>query len=131
MSLRTAVYPAVITARSAAERLIDVRVVPWDVVGRTADGPEVFRRGAFEGTEAGDVTLEAIGPHGADPGVRLTGRATELADRDDGQYATFHVSATRDGDELLELVRDRVYRGASAVFERRTAPSNWGPSRSR
>ena len=52
-----------------------------------------------------------------EPGVRLAGRAIELVDRDDGQYATFRVSRTAAGDELLELARDGVYRGASAVFE--------------
>ena len=117
MTLRTTTFPAVITARGAAERVIEVRVVPWDVVGETADGRELFRRGAFEGTAPEDVTLEAIGPHGADPGVRLTGRAARLEDREDGAYAAFGVSRTRDGDELLELTRDGVYRGASAVFE--------------
>jgi phage head maturation protease len=117
MTLRTTTFPAVITARGAAERVIEVRVVPWDVIGETADGRELFRRGAFEGTAPEDVTLEAIGPHGADPGVRLAGRAARLEDREDGAYAAFGVSRTRDGDELLELTRDGVYRGASAVFE--------------
>jgi HK97 family phage prohead protease len=116
MTLRTATYDATITARGAAERVIEVRAVPWDVISETPDGREMFARGAFEGAEPERVTLEAIGPHGADPGVRLVGRATRLDDRDDGLYATFAVSRTRDGDELLELARDGVYRGASVVF---------------
>ena len=62
------------------------------------------------------MSLEAIGPHGAEPGVRLTGRAIALDDREDGPYASFRVSRTRDGDELLELARDRVYRNVSVVF---------------
>jgi phage head maturation protease len=90
--------------------------MPWGVVGSTAEGPELFRRGAFRGIDPGDVTLEAIGPHGADAGVTLVGRAIELDDRDDGQYGTFRVSRTRAGDELLELATDGVYRAASAVF---------------
>jgi len=102
--------------RSAAERVIEVRAVPWDVIGDTPDGKEMFTRGAFADTDPESVTLEAIGPHGADPGVRLAGRSTALEDREDGQYARFLVSRTRDGDELLELARDRVYRGASVVF---------------
>lgn len=115
--LTTAPADAVISVRSEPERLIDVRVMPWGVVGRTAQGPERFRRGAFRGTRPEDVALEAIGPHGVEAGVRLAGRAVALEDRDDGQYATFRVSRTAAGDELLELTRDGVYRGASAVFE--------------
>ena len=67
-------------------------------------------RGAFRGIDPASVSLEAIGPHGAQPGVRLAGRGIELEERDDGPYAAFRVSRTRDGDELLELARDGVYR---------------------
>jgi phage head maturation protease len=112
-----AAYDADLRVRSEAERLIDVRIVPWGVVGSTAEGPELLRRGAFRGTRPQDVSLEAIGPHGNAPGVRLAGRAVALEDRDDGGYATFRVSRTRDGDELLELAADGTYRAASAVFE--------------
>lgn len=114
--LTGAAHDGPISVRSESERLVDVRVVPWDTVGRTAEGPERFRRGAFKGTKPSDVTLEAIGPHGAEAGVRLAGVAVELEDRADGQYATFRVSRTRAGDELLALAVDRVYRAASAVF---------------
>jgi phage head maturation protease len=106
-----------ISVRSESERLIELRILPWGVVGNTAEGPERFRRGAFRGTRPGDVTLEAIGPHGADAGVRLAGVGVQLEDRDDGEYGTFRVSRTAAGDELLELTRDGVYRSASAVFE--------------
>lgn len=116
MTLRTATYDAPIMVRSAPERLIDVRIVPWDTIAETADGRESFARGAFADTDPESVTLEAIGPHGADPGVRLAGRSVALEDREDGQYGTFRVSSVPDGDHLLELTRDRVYRGASAVF---------------
>jgi HK97 family phage prohead protease len=116
VTMRTATYAAELLVRSAAERVIEVRAVPWDVIGETPDGPEMFARGAFADTEPESVTLEAIGAHGADPGVRLVGRSTALDDREDGQYARFLVSRTREGDELLELARDRVYRGASVVF---------------
>jgi HK97 family phage prohead protease len=116
VTLRTATYAVELAVRSAAERVVELRAVPWDVVAETPDGREMFARGAFADTEPESVTLEAIGPHGNDPGVRLVGRATALEDREDGQYARFLVSRTREGDELLELARDRVYRGASVVY---------------
>lgn len=115
--LTTEAAEAAISVRSEEERLIDVRVVPWGVEGRTPEGRERFRRGAFRGQRAEDVTLEAIGAHGMQPGVRLAGRGVELEDLEDGQHVTFRVSRTRDGDELLELARDGVYRHASIVFE--------------
>jgi uncharacterized protein len=103
--------------RSESERIVDVRLLRWGEVAETPQGRESFVRGAFRGTVPADVTLEAIGPHGAQPGVRLTGRGVSLEDRDDGPYASFRVSRTRDGDELLELARDGVYSRASVVFE--------------
>jgi HK97 family phage prohead protease len=102
--------------RSEEQRLIDIRILPWGVVGRTSEGSERVLRGAFRRTDPASVTLEAIGAHGNEPGVRLAGRSVALEDREDGQYGTFRVSRTRDGDELLELARDGVYRAASAVF---------------
>jgi phage head maturation protease len=112
-----AAHASALAVRSEGERLVDLRIVPWGVVGRTSEGPERIRRGAFRGARPEDVSLEAIGPHGAEPGVRLAGRAIALEDREDGQYGTFRVSRTVAGDELLELARDGVYRAASVVFE--------------
>ena len=102
--------------RSAEERIVDVRLLRWGEVAPTPQGRERFVRGAFRDVDPGSVTLEAIGPHGAEPGVRLAGRAIALDDRDDGPYASFRVSRTRDGDELLELARDGVYQNVSVVF---------------
>jgi phage head maturation protease len=113
----SAAYDAPVLVRSESERLVELRIMPWGVVGNTTEGAELFHRGAFRGIKPGDVALEAIGAHGAEPGVRLAGRAVELDDRDDGEYGTFRVSRTVAGDELLELARDGVYRSASAVFE--------------
>jgi hypothetical protein len=110
-------FEADLSVRSEDERLVDLRIVPWGVIGNTRDGPERFRRGAFRGTKPEDVALEAIGPHGIEPGVALAGRGVALEDREDGMYGTFRVSRTRAGDELLELARDGVYRAASVVFE--------------
>lgn len=105
-----------LSVRSESERIIDLRLVPWDTVGQTAEGPETFARGAFRGTKPADVAIEAIGPHGMQPGVRLVGRGETLDERDDGAYLSARISRTAAGDELLELVRDGVYRKASIVF---------------
>lgn len=44
------------------------------------------------------------------------GKATELREAADGLHAAFHVSATRDGDEALQLVRDGVVDAFSVGF---------------
>jgi Escherichia/Staphylococcus phage prohead protease len=103
--------------RSESDRIVDARLLRWGEVASTPQGRERFVRGAFRGIDPASVSLEAIGPHGAQPGVRLAGRGIELEDRDDGPHASFRVSRTRDGDELLELARDGVYRTVSVVFE--------------
>jgi HK97 family phage prohead protease len=114
-----------VLVRSDPERVIDVRLLKWGEVASTPEGRERIARGAFRGTRPETVALEAIGPHGADPGVRLVGRATSIEEREDGPYASFRVSRTAAGDEMLELVRDGVYRNVSIVAEpisARTAP---------
>ena len=60
--------------RSEEERIIDVRLLRWGEVAETPQGRERFMRGAFRGIDPSTVSLEAIGPHGAEPGVRLAGR---------------------------------------------------------
>jgi len=115
--LLTRDYAGAFEVRSEPERIIDVRLLRWGETAQTPQGPERFARGAFRGVDPETVTLEAIGAHGAEPGVRLAGRGVALEDREDGPYASFRVSRTAAGDELLELVRDRVYRRVSVVFE--------------
>jgi len=115
--LLTRELEAEFAVRSEPERIIETRLLRWGEVAQTAQGPERFVRGAFRGIDPETVTLEAIGPHGAEPGVRLAGRGVSLEEREDGPYFAARVSRTVAGDELLELVRDRVYRRVSVVFE--------------
>jgi phage head maturation protease len=115
--LLTRDLPATFEVRSEPERIIEARLFRWGEIAQTPQGPERFVRGAFKGIDPESVTIEAIGPHGAAPGVRLAGRGVSLEEREDGPYFAGRVSRTRAGDELLELVRDRVYRRVSVVFE--------------
>jgi hypothetical protein len=72
---------------------------------------ETILAGATEGLDPTTVTLES-GAHGGP----LVGRG--LTAEADGRRLRMAllVSRTRDGDELLELARDGVYRHASVVF---------------
>jgi hypothetical protein len=108
---------AELVIRSEPERVVEMRLLRWADVARTPQGPERVVRGAFRGVDPESVVLEAIGPHGNEPGVRLAGRGISFEEREDGPYLAARVSRTSAGDELLELVRDRVYRAVSIVAE--------------
>jgi phage head maturation protease len=99
-----------------------MRIMPWDTTINTIDGPELFARGAFEGTDPAKVKLMGL-EHEAHVGLgqngqpvltrRPMGKALSLEDRIDGQYATFRVSNTAAGDEYLALAQDGVVDGVS------------------
>ena len=97
-------------------RTVELRIVPWGVTAQTADGPEAFSRGAFQGTDATRVTIEAQ-RHGGP----LVGRGVSLDERDDAAYLTARIAPTPAGDELLTLAREGVLQDASVVFVPRTS----------
>jgi phage head maturation protease len=97
-------------------RTVELRIVPWDTVAMTGDGPERFRRGAFRGVDPSRVTIEA-GRHGGP----LVGRGLALEERDDAAYLTARIAPTPTGDELLTLTREGVYQDVSVVFVPRTS----------
>ena len=90
-------------------RTIDIRLLDWDSVARTEDGPELFARGAFDDAQAGMVTIESQ-RHGGP----LVGRGIEIDPAE--PRLTARISETAAGDELLTLVRDGVIGRASIVF---------------
>lgn len=94
--------------------------VPFDQVARVNDGrgpyDEVFRMGAFRETiiNRSGARVKLMANHDA---KRFpVGRATSLREDPAGLVGEFHVSATRDGDEALELVRDGVLDSFSVGF---------------
>jgi phage head maturation protease len=108
--LLTTELPTEIEIRDLAKREIDIRIVPWDTVVDTPNGLEEFKRGAFDGIDAGNVVLRM--DHQNPP----AGRGLNLEQRDDAAYMTFRVSKTQRGDEILTLAADGVARGASIGF---------------
>lgn len=101
-----------LSVRSADDRELDMRIVPWDVIVDTAEGPEMFERGAFEGTDPSTVVLQLEHENPA------AGVGTAIEERDDAAYMTARASAITRGDEILTLARDRVTRGVSISFQR-------------
>jgi phage head maturation protease len=108
-----------------AKREIDMRLLPWDHQIDTLQGPELFRQGAFEGTNLNKVLL--YGPNhearfglGQDGQPSLTrvpiGKAIALSEPEDGPHATFRVARTAAGDEALALAADGIVTGVSVEF---------------
>lgn len=93
--------------------------IPFDQEARVNDGfgpyTEVFRRGAFAKTiaERGDK-VKLLVNH--DMKRLPIGKAIKLREESVGLLAEFKVSATREGDEALELIRDGVLDAFSVGF---------------
>lgn len=121
-SLSAAVMPTEVEVRNLAKREVDVRIVPWDRQINTVIGPEMFMRGAFEGTDASKILLMGL-EHEMHLGLsqngtpkltrRPIGKGISLDERDDGAYMTFRVAKTAAGDEYLALAVDKVVDGVS------------------
>jgi HK97 family phage major capsid protein len=123
--LITVIAPAEIEVRDAAQRLVDMRLLPWDTEIDTVQGRERFTRGAFEGTDPSTVYLYGpehemklgVGQDGQPRAIRVPiGRATDISDHMDGPRATFKVARTAGGDEALALMADKIISGVSVEF---------------
>ena len=102
---------AQLLVRDESQRLIEMRIMPWNVVANTQDGREAFERGAFDDIDPTRVTIEA-GAHGGP----LVGRGVSLQNREDAAYMTARIAPTPAGDDLLTLAREGVYGDASVAF---------------
>jgi uncharacterized protein len=74
---------------------------------------EVFRKGVFADVLRAPHRVKLLRGHGEN---NVLGRATLLKETDDGLYAEFRISKTREGDEALELVKDGALDQLSIGF---------------
>ena len=119
------VEDSAVEVRSATEREIEVRLLPWDTVIETRKGPEMFARGSFLGTPDDGLLLMGM-EHEAKIGLdsngeptmtrHAVGRSRKVWEADDGPRAIFRVGRTAAGDDLLALAEDKIVRGVSAEF---------------
>ena len=88
--------------------------VPYNKEQRiTSTMVEVFRKGVFSEVIKAPHRVKLLRGHGEN---NLLGRATLLKETDDGLYAEFKISKTREGDEALELVKDGALDQLSVGF---------------
>jgi len=119
------VEPSDVEVRSVSKREIEVRLLPWDTMIETRQGPEMFSRGATTGTPNDGVLLMGM-EHEAGIGIgqdgrptitrKVAGRSTKVWEMDDGPHVRFRVGRTPAGDEILALAEDRIVRGVSVEF---------------
>lgn len=93
--------PQPVEVRDLEKREITGRVIPYGEQILVRGRPESFTIGALEGITAAKVKL-------FDHHDRAVGKAIALEERQDGAYASFYVSKTARGNELLELASDGV-----------------------
>jgi HK97 family phage prohead protease len=88
--------------------------VPYNKEQRiTSTMVEVFRKGVFSEVIKAPHRVKLLRGHGEN---NVLGRATLLKETDDGLYAEFKISKTREGDEALELVKDGALDQLSVGF---------------
>jgi len=88
--------------------------VPYNKEQRiTSTMIEVFRKGVFAEVIKAPHRVKLLRGHGEN---NVLGRATLLRETDEGLYAEFKISKTREGDEALELVKDGALDQLSVGF---------------
>jgi HK97 family phage prohead protease len=95
-------------------RTIYGMAVPYNKEQRiNATVTEIFRKGVFADVIRAPHRVKLLRGHGEN---NVLGRATLLKETDDGLYAEFRISKTREGDEALELVKDGALDQLSIGF---------------
>lgn len=100
--------------QDAEGRTIMGIAVPYDKEQRvSSDTTEVFRKGAFADVIKAAHRVKLLRNHDSKNPI---GRATLLRETDQGLYAEFKISKTREGDDALELVKDGALDQLSIGF---------------
>jgi len=105
---------ASLTASNTDARTLSYRILPFGEPGRTnlgaarVDGPGIITLPV----KAAELTLNVEHEF-----TRPVGRATLIAERADGIYADFHISATTAGDDLLVEAAEGLRAAASVEID--------------
>jgi HK97 family phage prohead protease len=99
--------------RDLEQRIISGPVVPYGAETRVGGYTESFARGAFDGTDTGNVPLLVSHRHADLP----VGRSLALTDGESALTGEFQLSNTRDADEIMTLANDGVPLGLSVGFK--------------
>ena len=107
-------FSAVVTAADAGRRIISGKIVPFGTPGMTSAGSVIFERGSIQVPNVSKIKLLAQHEQTASG---VIGRAQSITEADDGMYATFKVSASRDGENFLIKAAEGLLDGLSVGVE--------------
>ena len=103
-------FSASIEAADTGRRIISGKIAPFGEVGNTSVGAVIFERGSIRVPSASKVKLLAQHEQTAHG---VIGRAQSINETNDGMYATFKVSASRDGENMLIKCAEGLLDGLS------------------
>ena len=107
-------FSANVTAADAQRRIISGKIVPFGAVGNTSAGAVIFERGSIQVPNVSKIKLLAQHQQTASG---VIGRAQSIHEAEDGMYATFKVSASRDGENFLIKAAEGLLDGLSVGVE--------------
>ena len=103
-------FSANIEAADAGRRIISGKIAPFGEVGNTSVGAVIFERGSIKVPSVSKVKLLAQHEQTAHG---VIGRAQSINEDANGMYATFKVSASRDGENMLIKCAEGLLDGLS------------------
>ena len=107
-------FSANVTAADAQRRIISGKIVPFGTPGNTSAGSVIFERGSIQVPNVSKIKLLAQHEQTASG---VIGRAQSIHEAEDGMYATFKVSASRDGENFLIKAAEGLLDGLSVGVE--------------
>ena len=112
--MKTLTFSATIEASDANRRIISGKIVPFGEVGSTNVGKVVFEKGSIQIPSVSKIKLLAQHDKTASG---VIGRMQNYQESNDGIYASFKVSASRDGENYLVKASEGLLDGLSVGVE--------------
>ena len=112
--MKTLTFSASIEASDTNRRIISGKIVPFGEVGSTNVGKVVFEKGSIQIPAVSKIKLLAQHDKTASG---VIGRMQNYQESNDGIYASFKVSASRDGENYLVKASEGLLDGLSVGVE--------------
>ena len=112
--MKTLTFSATIEASDANRRIISGKIVPFGEIGSTNVGKVVFEKGSIQIPSVSKIKLLAQHDKTASG---VIGRMQNYQESNDGIYASFKVSASRDGENYLVKASEGLLDGLSVGVE--------------
>ena len=112
--MKTLTFSASIEASDANRRIISGKIVPFGETGSTNVGKVVFEKGSIQIPSVSKIKLLAQHDKTASG---VIGRMQNYQESNDGIYASFKVSASRDGENYLVKASEGLLDGLSVGVE--------------